>query len=118
MQVNAVLVDIFHIPERAAPVLAQLHDIADIIRWRVNVRVDNGFIRLRYLGWIRVVCGVVYHLHGAVSHLYLVYNGGRGGDDVEVVFALDTLLDYLHVEQSEESAAEAESQRNGGLRLE
>ena len=80
--------------------------------------VYHRLVRLCYLGGVGVVCGVVYHFEGAVGHFYLVDNGRRGRDDVEVVFTLNALLDYLHVEEPEESAAEAESQRDGGLRLE
>ena len=43
---------------------------------------------------------------------------GRGGDEVEVVLALQPLLDDLHVQQAEEAAAEAEAERLRGLRLE
>ena len=43
---------------------------------------------------------------------------GRGGDEVEVVLALEALLDDLEVEQAEEAAAEAEAEGGGGLHLE
>ena len=48
----------------------------------------------------------------------LVAHAGRGGDQVEVVLALQPLLDDLHVQQAEEAAAEAEAQRDRTLRLE
>ena len=43
---------------------------------------------------------------------------GHGGDDVHVELAVETLLDDLHVQQSEESAAEAEAERQRALRFE
>ena len=49
--------------------------------------------------------------------LHLVDHGGRGGDQVQVVLALQALLDDLHVEHAEEAAAETEAQGLGDLRL-
>ena len=48
----------------------------------------------------------------------MVAHAGRGGDQVELVLALQPLLNDLHVEQSQESAAKAEAQRDGAFRLE
>ena len=42
----------------------------------------------------------------------------RCGDEVEHVLALKAFLNDLHVEQSEEAAAEAEAERDGGLSVE
>src|SRR3954453_19204199 len=42
----------------------------------------------------------------------------RGGDQVEIVFAGQPLLDDLEVEQAEEAAAEAEAQSGARLHLE
>jgi len=42
----------------------------------------------------------------------------RGGDQVEVVFAAQPLLNDLEVQQAEEAAAEAEAQRGGAFGLE
>ncbi len=41
----------------------------------------------------------------------------RGGDQVDVEFALEALLHDFHVQQAQKSAAEAESQRHGSFRL-
>jgi hypothetical protein len=49
--------------------------------------------------------------HDAVAH------GRRGGDQVEVVLALEALLDDLGVEEAEETAAEAEAERAARLGL-
>ena len=54
----------------------------------------------------------------AVGEGDLVADAGRGGDEVEIVLALQPLLNDLHVQQAEEAAAEAEAERDGGLRLE
>ena len=44
-------------------------------------------------------------------------DGGRGGDEVEVVLALEALADDLHVEEAEEPETEPEPERPGRLRL-
>jgi hypothetical protein len=49
----------------------------------------------------------------AVGLEHLVDHGGRGGDQVEVVLALQALLHDLHVQHAEEAAAEAEAHRLG-----
>ena len=62
--------------------------------------------------------GVVDLEHRAVGHRDVVAHAGRGGDQVELVLALQALLDDLHVQQAEEAAAEAEAERGGAFRLE
>ena len=65
------------------------------------------------------VGGVVQlDMPAAVGQLDLVDHARRGGDQVEVVFAGQPLLDDLQVEQPEEPAAEAEAERGAGLHLE
>ena len=56
--------------------------------------------------------------HLAVGLGDLVAHAGGGGDEVEIEFALEALLDDLHVEQAEEAAAEAEAESDGAFRLE
>ena len=41
----------------------------------------------------------------------------RGGDQVDVEFALEALLHDFHVQQAEKSAAKTEAQRDGIFRL-
>ena len=48
----------------------------------------------------------------------LVYDRGQGGDEVEVELALEPLLRDLHVQHTQEAAAEAEAEGDGALRLE
>ncbi len=42
---------------------------------------------------------------------------GSGGDQVEVVLALQALPHDLHVEEAQETAPESEAQRSGGFGL-
>ena len=48
---------------------------------------------------------------------HFVDNRRRGGNQIQVVFAFQTLLDDFHVQQAEEATAEAEAQRRGTFRL-
>ena len=68
--------------------------------------------------WIGPARGIVDFDELAVGQRDLVAHAGSGGDEVEVVFAFEALLNDFHVEQAEESAAEAEAERDGGFRLE
>jgi hypothetical protein len=54
----------------------------------------------------------------AVGQLDAVAHRRRRLHEVEVVLALEPLLDDLHVQQAEEAAAEAEAERVAGLGLE
>ncbi len=60
----------------------------------------------------------MYFLALAVLVVNHVRNVWHGGYHVHVEFAVESLLNNLHVQQSEESAAESEAQRNRTLRHE
>ncbi len=45
----------------------------------------------------------------------MVDHRGRGGDQFDVIFALDPVADHFEVQQPKEPAAEAEAQRGGGF---
>ncbi len=81
------------------------------------MRLDDGLADLGDLAWLRQIGRVVDLDDLAVRELHLVDHGGRGGDQVQVVLALQALLDDLHVQHAEEAAAEAEAQGLGDLRL-
>ena len=55
---------------------------------------------------------------GAIGQGDLVLHAGGGGDEVEVVLALEALLNDFAREKTEEAAAEAEAEGDGGLGLE
>src|SRR5205085_6506370 len=107
----------------AAAVLAQLEDAAEIFVGGVDGGEDprlldaldavgvghvRGVVELDDLGGFRLRMGEVHAVDDA----------RRGGDEVEVVFAGQPLLDDLEVEEAEEAAAEAEAQGGAGLHLE
>ncbi len=95
---------------------------AEVFVGRVDRRLDPRLVDLLDAAGIGVVGRVVQHdlaravgfagaQHDAVDH------AGRGGDQVEVVFARQPLLDDLEVEQAEEAAAVAEAERGAALGL-
>ena len=56
--------------------------------------------------------------HLAVHLVHPVDDRRGGGDQIQAELALQPFLDDLHVQQPQKSAAETETQGNGGLRLE
>ncbi len=107
----------------AAAVLAQLEDAAEIFVGDVDGRVDPRLLdALDPVGVGHV--GRVVELDGLrrlglrMAEVDLVDDARRGGDEVEVIFAGQPLLDDLEVEEAEEAAAEAEAQRRAALHLE
>ena len=68
--------------------------------------------------WISIVLRRLHSSSGVAGAIFVDDAIGRGGDEVEVVFAGQPLLDDLEVEEAEEAAAEAEAQRGAGLHLE
>ncbi len=116
MHVHAVGVEVIHAEERAAPLLAQLHDAAHVLLRRVDVGVGHGLIRLGDAGRVGVVGGVVDFDRGAVRQADAVDDARRGHNQVEAVLALQPLLHDLHVQQAQKAAAEPEPQRRRRLR--
>ena len=70
------------------------------------------------LGGVGPARGIVDFDDGAIGERDLVTHAGRGGDEVEVVLALEPLLNDFEMQQAEEAAAEAEAEGDGGLGLE
>ncbi len=95
----------------APPLHAQRQHCTDIVLRRENPRLDDrlpdGF-NLRYLRHRR---GVVDHLDDTIGTNDLIDHGRRRRDQIEIVLALETLLDDLHMQQAEKPAAKPEAQR-------
>ena len=81
------------------------------------MRVRNRLLRQRNVRGIRVIRRVIDGQLCAVRLCNVVHNTRRGCDEVKVIFSLQTLLNDLHVQQSQKATAEAEAERHGGLRL-
>ena len=67
---------------------------------------------------IGIIGRVVQILHRPVGHRHTVDDGRGGGDQIEIIFAGQPLLDDLEVEEAEEAAAKAEAEGRAGLHLE
>ena len=118
VDLHAVLRDeglVFH---HAALVDAEFDDVAQKFGLGDDLREDIGFFDLGDLGHFGQSRRVVHLHHVALRRGDAVRHVGHGRDDVHVEFAVEALLNDLHVEQSEETAAESESQRQRTLRLE
>ena len=115
--------DIGQVALDAAAVLAQLEDRAEIFVGDVDGGVDPRLldhldaVGVGHVGRV-VQLDRLRRLVLRVRQVDPVDDARRGGDEVEVVFAGQPLLDDLEVEQPEEAAAEAEAERGAALHLE
>ena len=109
-EVDALGREVLEFVERAAALVVELHDSADVL-----LRDDDrgGDVRLLDLLDLARELRRVVHLDplGVVLLLDAVRDVRRGDEEVEIELALEPLADDLHVEQAEEAAAEAEAER-------
>ena len=117
VQLHKAGVKILHILVLAAPVLTEGHDIAHKLIGRNDGDFHIGLIGLGNGDGVGVVMGIVHHDLGTIGLDDLVDNGGQGGDKLQVKLPLKALLNYLHMEHTEEAAAEAKAQCNRAFRL-
>ena len=110
-------VDAFRVCADAAFLHDEVHDVAHVDGRRHDAGVDERLFNAVDLRGIRQMHGIVHVYHGAVVEINVVDHARIGGDDVHVVFASEPLLDDFHVQEAEESAAEAEAERGGSFRL-
>ena len=82
-----------------ALVLAQLEDRADVLLGDVDRGADVGLLDVVEHRRVRHRRGVVDHHLLAVGGVTAVLDRRRGHDQVEIVFALQALLDDLEVQQ-------------------
>jgi len=98
LEQHAAPLDVLHVAEGAALVLAQLHDRAHIVLRRDDLRVDERLLHPRDLLHAGQVRGVVDGQLFAVGFDDVVDHAGGGGDQVQIELALQPLLDDLHVQ--------------------
>ena len=101
----------------AALVLAELQDAADVLGRRQDHRRDDRLLDRRDAAGVGQLRRAVDLLDHAVGRGHPVQHARRRRHQVHVEFALETLLDDLHVQQPEEAAAEPEAERDRRLRL-
>ena len=117
MQVHARFIHILHVNEHAALGLAEVHQRADVIVGGVDVGIDERLLGLDDAGRVGVGRGVIDDLYRAVGQGQAVLDARRRGDKIEVKLTLQPLGDDFHVQQAQETAAEAKAQGSTGFRL-
>src|SRR5579863_555867 len=91
---------------------------ANVFRLGQDGGQNHRFLDLGNLAGVGPAGGIIDFDHLTIGLVYLVADAGSGGDQRKVELALQTLLNDLHVEQAEKSAAKAEAQGDGAFRLE
>src|SRR2546422_1079321 len=109
--------DVLQLLLDAPLVLAERQDAADVLGGGQDESGDDRLVPAGDLLGGRQLRRVADLQDGAVGRGDPVAHRRGGGDQGEPEVPLQPLLDDLHVEQPEKAAAEAETQRLGGLRL-
>ena len=115
---DPLFIEIGHILEHTALILAQIHDRTDVFGRRINFDLDDRLLHvfdIRLLGQMRRVIDKKFL---PVRLMHLIGDARRGGDDVEIEFPLDAFLNDFHVQKPQKAAAKTEPERDGGIRLE
>jgi hypothetical protein len=118
VELHPVGVDIFCVLINTAALLAKLHHRADIGGRRKDAGLHKGLGCALDDRGVRIICGVVDGDLASAGQREAVDNRGQRGDDVQIVFALQPLLNNFHVQKAQKTAAEAEAKRHRRLRLE
>ena len=116
-QHHTVLADVFQLLLDATAVFAELEQTAHEVGTRENGGLDDGFLDARDLGQGRQSGGVIHIQFRVIREVDLIAHRGRGGDEIQIELAFEALLHDFHVQQAQESAAEAETQRLAGFGL-
>ena len=114
---DAVRVKVVHALELAALVLRDLHDGTDEIVRHNDRGLDVRLLDVLDLRLRRQFGRVADLDHRTVRLVDVIDDGRCRRDELEVVLALEALLDDIHVQEAEEAAAETEAECNRRLRL-
>ena len=108
MQMNLTAV-IGKVKLNAAFLITERHDWAHIfIRHKNSYRI-NRFTNFGNLVDRRQLGRILHVNHFAIAQKDFIYDPRGGRDQIHVVFALKSLLDNIHVQQTEEAGAEPET---------
>ena len=102
----------------AAFAQTERHDVAQVGRRGDDGGADEGFLDVVDERLVGHAGGIVHLVHLALLVVNEIGDVGHRRDDVHVELAVEPLLDDLHVEQTQEAAAEAEAQSHRRLGLE
>ena len=108
-ELDPVLGEVLHLLHLAPARLREVHERADVLRRREHRDRDVRLLDRLDLIRRRQRRRVVDDLDPAVGQVGEVFDVRRGGDEVDVVLALEALADDLHVQEAEEAAPEAEA---------
>ena len=117
-KLHAVAGDILLLDEFTTFAETECHDRTDVVGGGDDGRADIRLLNAVDLREIRHAGRVMYLDHAAVFGIDVVRDVRDGGDDIHIELAIQPLLDDLHVQETEESAAETKAQRHRRLRLE
>src|SRR5438132_3168642 len=109
--------DVLHVFLYAALLGAQRQHRAHIFLRHENRRGDDRLADLLDARKIRQLGRILDVDQRTVPQQYLIHDRRRSSDEVHVVFALESFLHDIHVQETEEAAAEAEAQRLRDLGL-
>ena len=107
---HTVARDVLLLHQLAALAQAECHDGTYVVRRGDDRRTDVRFLNVVNHRDVGHAAGVVHFHDVSLFVVHVVGHVGHGGDDVHVELAVQALLHNLHVEQSQEAAAEAEAQ--------
>src|SRR5215831_13442764 len=96
----------------------QLKNPAHILFVGENSSRDNRLFNLVDLARVRPARGIINFHDAAIGECDLVADARSGSNEVEIVFALQSLLNNFHVQQAKEAATEAEAERGRAFRFE
>ena len=108
-------VEVFHGLEFAALFFAERHERTHEFLGRKDLRLYIRFFDVVVAACVGELRGAFDFHHRAVAHVHVVFHVRYGRDDVHVEFAVEAFLHNFHVQESEESGAEAETERFGGF---
>ncbi len=117
MNHNTRIIKIGHVIIFTALFLAQLHHRAHVVLGHDNRSIYVRLLHVVNDGGVRKERGVIHHLHLAVSAEHLVNYVRRSGNQAQVIFTLQALLDNIHMQKAQKAAAEAKAQGGRGFRL-
>ena len=112
------IVENLHVLEDPAPVLAELHDGADVFLRRHYLGRDERLLDFRGFRRFWQFRGVVDHNDFPIGLDHPINDARRGQNQIEAIFPLQALLDDIHVEQPEETATEPKAEGLGCFGLE
>ena len=106
-----------HILLHTTPLHAQRDDVAEELLRHQDIHVCDRFTHFLDFTGIRHSRRIVDEDNLTAGLHDLIDYGRRGGNQIEIVFAFQPLLNDLHVQHAEEAAAESKTERIGNLGL-